>query len=220
MASSNVEPTSKYVIYLLRHGESVGNAEDLHQGHYDFPLTETGRAQVRALAQRWQSQAVTFDRMVSSPLLRASQSAEILAESLGLSIEYDPLWMERDNGRLAGLSFAEGVQRYPPPAFIHPYLPIGETGESNWMLYLRAGQAVQSLIARPPGCYLVVSHGAILNMVLYAMLGIVPQANFQGARFRFLNTSYAVLHYTPAAHKWLLERLNDRSHWEGGDSEE
>lgn len=220
MVTSNAESNSTYIIYLLRHGESVGNAEDIHQGQSDFPLTETGRAQVRALAQRWQRQAVAFDQMISSPLLRASQSAEILAECLGLPIEYDPVWMERDNGRLAGLSFAEGIERYPPPDFIHPYLPIGETGESNWTLYLRAGRAVHSLLVRPPGRYLVVSHGAILNMVLYAMLGIFPQANFQGARFRFQNAAFAVLHYTPAAHKWLLERLNDRAHWEAEDSDD
>ncbi|MBK8824271.1 MAG: histidine phosphatase family protein [Anaerolineales bacterium] len=40
-------------ITLLRHGESVGNAESRWQGQADFPLTDTGRAQARALAERW-----------------------------------------------------------------------------------------------------------------------------------------------------------------------
>jgi hypothetical protein len=61
-------------------------------------------------------------------------------------------------------------------------------------------------------------------MVLYIILGIVPQANFQGARFRFLNVAFADLEYDPAAHSWLLERLNDRIHWtapaaEAGEAE-
>jgi 2,3-bisphosphoglycerate-dependent phosphoglycerate mutase len=191
----------------------VGNAEGFHQGQSDFDLTETGRDQVRALARRWQAEAVTFDLIISSPQSRARQTAEILAEALGLPIEFDSLWMERDNGRLAGLRLTEAAERFPRPAFIHPYMPIGETGESQWELYLRAGQAVLSLVRRPPGRYLVVSHGGLLNKVLYAILGIVPQANFHGARFRFLNSGFTVLYYNPANHDWLLERLNDRAHW-------
>ena len=45
--------TSIYHVTFLRHGESVGNAEDRFQGHADFPLTEKGRTQARSLADRW-----------------------------------------------------------------------------------------------------------------------------------------------------------------------
>ncbi len=69
--------------------------------------------------------------------------------------------------------------------------PIGEIGESNWDLYLRAGAALQSIYHQPPGKYLVVSHVGILNMVLHAALGIAPQPGFRGVRFRFQNTAYA-----------------------------
>ena len=205
----------KYEITFLRHGESVGNAEGYHQGQSDFPLTDRGRAQARALAERWLREEVTFHQMISSPLARARGTAEILAEALELPLEYDPIWMERDNGLLAGLRPEEAAVLHPRPSFIHPFLPIGETGESQWELYLRAGRAVQSLLGRGPGRYLVVSHGGILNMVLYSILGIVPQANFQGAHFRFQNTAFAVLSYNPTEHYWLMERLNDRLHWDG-----
>jgi hypothetical protein len=50
-------------------------------------------------------------------------------------------------------------------------------------------------------------------MVMYAILGIVPQANFQGSRFRFRNTAFATLTYNPEEHSWVLEGLNDRMHW-------
>jgi broad specificity phosphatase PhoE len=45
--------TSVYQITFLRHGESVGNAEERFQGHADFPLTGKGRDQAMALAERW-----------------------------------------------------------------------------------------------------------------------------------------------------------------------
>jgi broad specificity phosphatase PhoE len=204
----------RYSITLLRHGESVGNAEGKHQGQSDFPLTEIGLAQARSLAHHWSNEKRIFDLLISSPLSRASVTANILAEALHIPLELNPLWMERNNGRLAGLRPEEAFEAYPRPPFIHPYLPIGQTGESQWELYLRAGQAVQDLLRHPPGSYLVVSHGGILNMVLYAILGIAPQANFYGPRFRFGNTAFATLSYNPLEHKWYVHGINDQTHWQ------
>ena len=65
-----------YHITFLRHGESVGNAEDRFQGQADFPLTEKGRLQAQALARRWQDEGVSFDHCIASPLVRARQTAE------------------------------------------------------------------------------------------------------------------------------------------------
>lgn len=96
---------------------------------------------------------------------------------------------------------------------MNTYQPIDEAGESNWGLFLRAGSAVLKLVNLLPGDYLVVSHGGLLNRVLYAMLGIFPQANFAGARFQFRNASFAKVFYNPDQHIWLLERLNERPHW-------
>ncbi len=199
-----------YTITLLRHGESIGNAEGYIQGQQDFPLTECGRQQVQALADCWSGKGAVFDQVIASPLARARETAEIISESLKLPIEFDPDWMERNNGQLQGLSRAEAAEKFPRPAFIPPFQPIAETGESQWELYLRAGRAINTLLRRAPGRYLVVAHGGILNMALYAILGITPQANFQGPRFRFGNTSYAVAVYNPARHDWLLERLNEQ----------
>ena len=202
-----------YHIVLLRHGESEGNAQGYFQGQTDYPLTAKGQAQAQALLARWLDEGTTFDRIISSPLQRARQTAEIIAAGLDVPLETDALWLEIDNGRLAGLKQAEAQERYPRPAFIHPYQPIGETGESLWQLYLRAGQAIDSLLRRTPGRYLVVSHGGILNRTLYAILGISPQANFQGPHFRFQNAAFARLSYNPARHEWTVEAINDRAHW-------
>ncbi len=210
---ANTKPGKTYQITLLRHGQSVGNFEQRHQGQADFPLTETGMEQARALARCWKAEARHFDWIISSPLQRARQTAEIVAAALELPVEFDPVWLERDNGLFSGLTMQEAAVLHPRPPFIHPYLPFGGTGEGIQALYLRAGQALQSLMRRPAGKYLIVSHGGLLNMFLYAALGMVPQANFHGARFRFRNTAYAVLQYDPNHHDWMLERLNERTHW-------
>jgi 2,3-bisphosphoglycerate-dependent phosphoglycerate mutase len=206
-------PSQVYDITLLRHGESLGNFEGLHQGQADFPLTSRGREQIMALVERWKAEAKSFDLVISSPLLRAQQTAEIITTGLSLPLELEPLWMERDNGLLSGMTEQEARETIPQSSLSHPYIPMGETGESLWELYLRAGQAVQSLFNHPPGNYLVVSHGGILNMFFYAILGIPPQPSRQGPRFRLENSAFATLKYDPAHHNWFILGLNDHIHW-------
>jgi 2,3-bisphosphoglycerate-dependent phosphoglycerate mutase len=206
-------PFPFYTIVLLRHGESVGNVEGFHQGQVDFALTHRGVAQVKALLRRWKHEGVTFDRIIASPLKRASQTAELIAQAMRIPLQLDPDWMERDVGLLGGLRPEEAAEVAPRPPFMHPYQAVGETGESQWELYLRAGRAVQNLLKNPSGRYLVVSHGGILNLAFYAILGIAPQANFTGPRFRFANTAFATLTYRPDEHKWAVLGVNDHAHW-------
>ena len=204
---------SPYSITFLRHGESVGNAENRFQGHADFPLTEAGRAQAQALAKRWKADGICFDCCISSPLLRAYQTAEIICQALGSPLETSDDWKEIDNGLLAGAKDEEAEQIAPRPGFMTPYTRWGVTGESRWEVYLRAGRAIQSILDRPAGRYLVVAHGGILNMALYAILGIPPQADSTGPRFMFLNTTFASLTYEPKHHNWRLLHFDDRAHW-------
>ena len=191
-------------VTFLRHGESVGNAENRFQGHADFPLTERGRVQAAELAARWRAENLVFERCIASPLMRARETAEIVAGVLDIPLELDPVWKELDNGLIAGLNQEEASERVPAPEFLTPYTHFGRTGESRWEVYLRAGRGLQALLDRPAGRYLVVSHGGILNMALYAALSISPQADFTGPRFSFGNTGFARMRYEHGSHNWRL----------------
>jgi 2,3-bisphosphoglycerate-dependent phosphoglycerate mutase len=204
-----------YSVTFLRHGESVGNLENRFQGLADFPLTETGRSQVRALAQRWRVEGREFDRVISSPLARARETSEIICAVLESSFELDQNWVEINNGLLAGLSNEEANQKIPRPHFLTPYTHTGKTGESRWEVYLRAGRNVQKLLDQPIGQTLVVSHGGILNMTLYAILGIPVQADLTGPRFMFHNTTFATFTYDPDHHNWRMLHFDHRPHWKG-----
>lgn len=203
-----------YRITLLRHGESAGNADNLYQGKLDYPLTDNGRLQARLLGERWLADSRSFTGIVASPLLRALETAEIIAQYLPAKIETDPSWMERDFGKLSGLNAAQADERYPRPTYLGLYQPIAITGETQWELFLRAGRAIQDLLNRPPGSYLVVAHGGVLNMAMHAILGISPMANYQGVYFHFRNTAFTTLSFTPTGHAWRLEGFNDQRHWE------
>ena len=208
------KPAQVFQITFVRHGESVGNAENRLQGHSDFPLSETGMAQARALARRWQEQGTCFDLAISSPLARAADTARIIVPALEIPVlEFEPLWIERDTGGRSGLTMAEIHDRFTTPDFINPYDSYDESGESDWAVYLRAGQALLKILQRPPSRVLIVTHGAILNMALYAILGIAPQPNFQGPRFGLENTAFASFHYYPEIHRWRVDVIGDRNHW-------
>jgi len=207
-------------ILFFRHGESVGNVERRWQGQADYPLTEKGCEQARALGNRWLAEGQSFDQIFASPQKRAKETADIIAEILNLSVETDPIWMERNIGGAAGMTSDEVNQRYPTRNNVTPFTPIvGDDGEGNWELYLRAGRALHGLINREPGKYLVVSHGGFLNQLMHAVVGITPQAGYSGPRFRFKNTGFAHLIYRPYSHQWQINSLNDRSHWNGEDTD-
>lgn len=203
---------SKYQITLLRHAESEGNAQGYFQGQGDFPLTERGREQAHALAARWQKEKRIFDQIIASPLIRTRDTAEIIANALGLPVEFDPIWMERHNGNITGMTHEEGRKLLQALDFRTPYDIFADNGEGDWQLFLRAGEALHQLLLRPAGRYLIVSHGAMLNSTIKAILGITPHANYQGPQFRFRNTAFASLIYIPDSHRWDIEGLNDRNH--------
>lgn len=191
-------------LVLLRHGRSRADDEGVHEGRYDSPLTEIGRAQVRARAAAFQAQGLKPDSVITSPLSRARETGQILAEALAAPCETDSDWLEFNNGPLAGVPVAEAERRFPPPAFRNPYEAFWGSGESEWDFAQRASRAVQKLVRRGPGLYLVAAHGGILNAALRHILGAPPPVNGQGVWFAFGDTGYARVIYRPDRHTWLL----------------
>jgi broad specificity phosphatase PhoE len=200
-----------YNFVFLRHGESIGNAESRWQGQSDYALTVKGRAQAHALAKRWKSEAVKFDLIIASPLVRAKETAEIIASALNAKVEIDPILLERNIGQMEGLTVDE-VKKRPQPPYVTPYDSIGGEGEGDWALFLRAGQALHELVRRSPGSYLIVSHGGLLNQLMNAIIGIAPHVDPSGVRFRFENTAFARVIYSPHQHRWTIDTVNDRAH--------
>ena len=152
-----------------------------------------------------------FDLVIASPLGRAKETAQIIASALNVKVELDPIWLERHIGEMEGLT-AEEVRQKPQPPYVTPYNSIGGNGEGDWELYLRAGKALHELLHRPPGSYLVVSHGGMLNQLMHAIVGIAHQPDPSGVRFHFENTSFARVIYFPHRHRWAIDAVNDRAH--------
>lgn len=98
-------------LILWRHGQTAWNATGRFQGQTDIELDETGIAQAIAAAPR--VAAYQPDVIVSSDLLRASQTADELAKITGLGVELDPRLRERHFGPWQGLTSEEIGERFP-----------------------------------------------------------------------------------------------------------
>jgi len=144
-------------LHLVRHGETDWNRQGRFQGIQDIPLNAEGRRQARHLAQVWRERA---EVLVASPLVRATETAEILGLSLGLALHAtDPRLVERDYGLGAGLTLDERRSRFPDGV-----IPGVEAPES---IRARAEHFLSSLVRDHGGLRVVaVSHGGFINTVL------------------------------------------------------
>ncbi|MDO5745795.1 MAG: histidine phosphatase family protein [Micrococcaceae bacterium] len=150
-------------IGFIRHGQTNWNAEDRLQGSSDIPLNELGRQQAReAVAALGAS---TWDVVVSSPLSRARQTAEIIASGLGIELgqSYDEL-IERDYGQAEGMRVEDSEKLWP-----------NKTGggiETLESVVARGRSAIERIAKDfPGGNVAVVCHGTIIRYTLSALAG-------------------------------------------------
>ncbi len=148
---------------FIRHGQTEWNRQGLMQGSTDIPLNDTGRQQARdavAMLDGWE-----WDVIVSSPLSRARETAQIVADGLGLELgpAYDDL-VERDYGPWEGTSSAEIMARWPDRSY-----PNAETLDH---MVARGLRALGRIDADFPGRNVVaVCHGSIAKYTLRHLTG-------------------------------------------------
>jgi ribonuclease H / adenosylcobalamin/alpha-ribazole phosphatase len=163
-------------LLLLRHGVTPLTGEKRFSGTGGDPdLTELGQAQARAAAERLvQARFGRIDAILASPLQRTQQTAQAVAEQVGLSVRTEPGLREMDFGRFEGLTFAEARHRFP--AEIDRWLagtdnaPPG--GESVAQAAARVAQARDRIIARfPRRTVLAVTHVTPIKALICLALG-------------------------------------------------
>ncbi len=173
---------------LVRHGQSTWNADGRWQGHADPPLSPLGIAQARAAV----AAVGTIDGLVSSDLVRARQTAAILADGLGLGpVLVDPRLRERDAGEWTGLTRSEIDERFPgylatgrrPPGFELDHGVLG-----------RVRAALADLHERwSGGTVLAVAHGGVIRTLTRALGGLEGVVPNLGGRWFDVHDSWISL---------------------------
>ncbi len=163
-------------VYLARHGQTAYNLERRFQGHLPVPLDDTGREQAADLAKRaaaGTADGIPFVALWCSPLLRARETADIVAARLGLQPREEPRLMETDAGDWTDRFFTD-VQAKDPDGFAGFIEGQPDFGFPGGESFAQQGVRVASALAdveRGDLPALVVCHGVVIRIALFQRAG-------------------------------------------------
>ena len=203
--------TAMLRLLLVRHGESVWNEEERIQGQQDIPLSENGRRQAMALGERLRD--VKIDACFSSPLKRATETAELILKASGnsLPIVTLPELMERNFGEWEGKCVAdlkvESADDFARWVAAH-YLPAPPKGESIEELLKRVKKGLERILAEvSDGTVLVVGHSGSVKAAVCVLFQLPPESF---AKLKVDNASLTVLEISEGRPR--LCHFNDTCH--------
>lgn len=159
-------------ILFMRHGESVDDLTDQFGGWADLPLTPKGNKQIKDTVQKIKDLNVKFSRLFASPLLRAQDSARIVANELSLPLETFLYLKEKNgNGLLTGLNRQEAMETYPElvEAFQSGYVYGAEPHEK---FIERVKVAVDRLLQTSEENIIAVTHGGFMSILFNEILNL------------------------------------------------
>ena len=163
-------------VFILRHGQSEGNARNTFQGRYDFPLSVQGEKEARQ-AGEWLRQFKP-DYILASPMLRAKRSAEIVASAINIDhIELDDNLIEVDTGIFSGLNPEIAAQRHPKiwdDFYKRSWdaIPEAESSQSIYARAIMAWQHIREIAARGASRIVCITHGGLLQWLIRSTLGV------------------------------------------------
>lgn len=158
------------MIYLMRHGQ---DSIDRYGGWSPYGLTEEGIKQVQDAKNKLKDKGIT--QIYSSDLVRAKETAEIVANELSLNVIYLPQFRETNNGLLAGMLKSEAAERYPGLYYnaleYDQAYPEGESSKDFFERIQSAWYQFKKQVGNEN--VLLISHGGVMNVILCLENGIV-----------------------------------------------
>ncbi|WP_303969002.1 histidine phosphatase family protein [Sporosarcina ureae] len=188
------------IVGFVRHGVTAWNKEGRAQGSSNIPLDEEGIEAAKMLASRLAEE--DWDIIFTSPMTRARQTADLLAEQSGIEVIEDHRLRERSGGMIEGTTEQERQQKWGP---LWKELDLQfETGES---VVARGLEFVNEQVQKFPNQRLLfVSHGSFIKRIVVALM---EDENYA---VKIDNTSLTVLD----VEKKSCVLLNDTAHLAGG----
>jgi len=201
-------------LYLIRHGEALGAIHDIVG---DTALSPLGVTQAQRLRDRLAAtDEIVADELISSTLIRASQTAEIIAPALGLPISFDDEVQELRDGAAEGMRAEEYRARYGEVNFREtPFRQVAPGGENWGQFVLRVSTAFDRILRKYEGkTIVIVCHGGVIGISFLYFFGITtlqyPQAGFDTDNTSI--THWAKRSGNGRAARWRLIRYNDDMH--------
>lgn len=199
-------------LFLVRHGRTGWNKEQIFRGHKDVPLDEVGREEALLVGERLKGEGIRG--VFSSPLSRARETALAVAQFHKIEVQVLAGLNDLNFGEWEGLSRQEVEERYPdlyeqwqktPDRVIFP------GGEGLDAVSSRAMGAVKDIINRhPQEAVALVSHRVVLKVLICALLGLDNS--------HFWNIAQDITAINCFHHRngtWVVNFLNDTCHLKG-----
>lgn len=200
-------------ILLVRHGQTEWNRSERFRGRYDIPLNQTGMGQAQKTARRIAAQWMPSG-LLSSPLSRAMQTADAIAQTCGLEVEPCPGLVDIDYGKWQGLTNEEASQKWPDLVtawFDHPEGVHIPGGESLAEVRQRAVATLEEIWALRSGeTVVLVSHTVVNRLILLEVLGL---GNERFWHLRQEPCAINVIQHTGG--ETILAVMNDTGHLTG-----
>ncbi|MEM7255473.1 MAG: histidine phosphatase family protein [Pseudomonadota bacterium] len=189
-------------IFIVRHGETAGNASGIIQMP-ETPLNERGQAQARACGARLSD--IGVDRIIASDYARAHMTAMAVERASGAPLEIHRGLRERHFGEYRGMHHTEVADMFGPDT--EP--PGGETWDEFHRRVSECWADVARVAAETPGNLAVVTHGLVCYSLALHCLQLPEGVE---AERGFGNTSVTIVDSAPP---WFVERLNCTDHLDG-----
>lgn len=203
-------------VHIVRHGQTSWNVEMRAQGHRDIPLDEEGERQAIRLVRSFED--VRIDRIVSSDLSRAMQTADPVAKWMGLGVELRADLRERSFGTWEGIQFSKFIPQMTP-AERENYNDAANFRPPNGESFVDVWERLDGFVSDLATEYrdvLVVTHGGTGSVLVAKLI----QAGVASARsFRFGNTGITTLARRSDGH-YVIMRYNDTTHLRSLDGSE
>jgi len=158
---------------LIRHAKTLWNLEKKIQGRTDIALSPEGRDEAHLWSDVLFPQK--FDVILSSPMIRAQQTSQIIAQKINVKIEYDENLREQDFGEWEGQRIKD-IRNQMPGEIEHQesmgwgFCPTG--GESRTLVLSRASKAIKQAAERFEQKHiLLVSHSSVMKILIFNALG-------------------------------------------------
>ena len=190
------------IVYLARHGETAWSLTGQHTGLTDLPLTERGERNARQLGERLRG--LTFAKVYTSPLQRASRTCELAG--FGVVAEVDRDLVEWDYGQYEGRRTAEIQAEHPDWQLFRDGCP---GGESPVQASARADRVV-SRVRAVQGDVLLFSSGHFIRVLATRWIGLEVTTNAR--RFMLSTASLSAVGYENELSRPVIRLWNDTHH--------
>jgi 2,3-bisphosphoglycerate-dependent phosphoglycerate mutase len=212
-------------LLLVRHGQGKCNVDRTIEGRAICRgLSELGMRQASATADRLARENFTPDVFLSSPIRRASQTAEVISHKLGIPMTLDPDLEEVRPGEAEGMTWDQYFAYYGTTEGWQPDVPFAPGAEAWSAFATRVGGAIDRIAHAHEGkVALLVCHGGVVDASLFHFFGLDPMVQ---APIDFETTNASLTEWErrhspgnpmtggtdPELHRWRLSRYNDAAH--------